>query len=184
MNQRGARVRLTTPAVEDLHALMRRDPQIVRWCLKKMLLLESDPRAGEPLLGGLIGFRKLTVSDRHWRIVWRDVTDGVGGRVIEIAEVWAAGARADAAVYAEMKDRLAALGDTPQTRPLRDVIASLSRIAGGLTARAEPPAEPVPGWVANALMAAVGLTRGEVAAMTADEAMARLRHHWSTPPGG
>ena len=189
MSDRGAWVRLTAPAVDDLHALMRRDPQIVRWCLKKMLLLERNPRAGEPLLGGLIGFRKLTVSDRHWRIVWRDATDEVGGHVIEVAEVWAAGARADAEVYAEMNRRLAALGDSPQTRPLQHVIEALGRIAGGLGARAEPsPAEPappgpVPGWVANALVGAVGLDPDDVAAMTPDEAMARLQQHWSTPPG-
>jgi mRNA interferase RelE/StbE len=83
-------VRLTEPAIDDLHALARKDPQIVRWCLKKMLLLERDPMAGEPLLGGLIGFRRLVVSDRHWRIVWRVVEDDASGTLVDIAEVWAA----------------------------------------------------------------------------------------------
>lgn len=63
-----ALVRLTEPAVDDLRELYRKDPQIVRWCFKKMLLLESSPEAGEPLVGGLIGFRKLVVGDRDWRI--------------------------------------------------------------------------------------------------------------------
>ncbi len=70
-DQPRAYVRLTEPAVEDLARLVRLDPQVARQALKKMILLERDPEAGEPLLGALIGFRKLIVGDRHWRIVWR-----------------------------------------------------------------------------------------------------------------
>ena len=40
-------VRLTEPAFDDLRALLRLDPQLVRQALKKMLLLERDPQAGE-----------------------------------------------------------------------------------------------------------------------------------------
>lgn len=67
-----------------------------------MLLLEADPLAGEPLLGSLIGYRKLVVGNRDWRIVWRAVTDQRGIVSVEIAEVWAVGARADSEVYSEM----------------------------------------------------------------------------------
>lgn len=42
-------VRLIEPAVEDLRVLLEKDPQIVRWALEKMLLLERDPEAGEAL---------------------------------------------------------------------------------------------------------------------------------------
>ena len=83
-------VRLTEDAIADLHRLHRKDPQIVRWAFKKMLLLERSVDAGEPLLGDLIGFRKLVVGDRDWRIVWRTTTDTVGATVIDVAEVWAA----------------------------------------------------------------------------------------------
>lgn len=62
-------VRLTEDAVSDLHRLHKKDPQIVRSVFKKMLLLEKSPEAGEPLLGALVGFRKLVVGDRDWRIV-------------------------------------------------------------------------------------------------------------------
>lgn len=34
------------------------DPQVVRWALKKCLLLEKNPEAGEQLRGALIGYRK------------------------------------------------------------------------------------------------------------------------------
>ena len=69
----GCLVRLTGDAVEDLETLFKADPQIVRWALKKMIQIERDPNAGAPLLGGLIGYRKIAVGDRDWRVVWRVV---------------------------------------------------------------------------------------------------------------
>ncbi len=78
--------------VDDLARLVHLDPQIARQALKKMILLERDPEAGEPLLGALVGVGKLTVGDRHRRIVWRVTTDDTGRDLVEIAEVWAAGA--------------------------------------------------------------------------------------------
>jgi mRNA interferase RelE/StbE len=45
-----AYVRLTDPAVADLERLVGVDPQIVRWALKKMLLLERDPDRAVPCL--------------------------------------------------------------------------------------------------------------------------------------
>ena len=124
-----AYVRLTSPAVADLHALLRKDPQIVRWALKKMLLLERDPHAGEPLLGHLVGWRKLTVGDRNWRVIWRVSTDKTGAVTVTISEVWAVGARSDAAVYAEMTERIADLGPNPTTQALSSVIDMLGRHA-------------------------------------------------------
>ena len=43
-----------------MERLFNADPNIVRRCLKKLIVIERDPRAGEPLLGGLVGFRKIT----------------------------------------------------------------------------------------------------------------------------
>jgi len=70
----------------------------VRWALETTLLLERDADAGGPLLVQLVGWRKLTVGARDWRIVWRVTTDGAGVPTITIAEVWAVGARSDAQV--------------------------------------------------------------------------------------
>lgn len=53
-------IRLIEPAFTDLRALLRLDPQIVRWAVKKMLLLERNPEAGAELHGTLIGWHKLT----------------------------------------------------------------------------------------------------------------------------
>ncbi len=80
-------VRFTDAAVEDLRTLQRRDPQIVRQVLKKCLLLERDPQAGDPLLGDLIGYRKLVVGNRDWRFVWRVNEDDSGGVSVDIAEI-------------------------------------------------------------------------------------------------
>lgn len=60
-----------------------------------MLLLERSTEAGEPLLGTLLGCRKLVVGDRDYRIVWRETVDDAHQPVLDIAEVWAAGVRAD-----------------------------------------------------------------------------------------
>jgi mRNA interferase RelE/StbE len=176
-----AYVRLTEPAADDLRILDKRDPQIVRWCLQKMLLLERSPLAGEPLVGGLIGYRKLTVSNRDWRIVWRVVTDDLAHVTIDVAEVWAAGARADGEVYAEMQARLATLGSSPKAAPLHEVLESMGRLFSDIDATPEPVApDPVPAWLRNLLTETVGLSEDEVDAMTPEQATEIVQAHWST----
>jgi mRNA interferase RelE/StbE len=164
-----AEVWLTDPAVEDLRRL---DGAALVWALKKMLLLETNPHAGEPLLGKLVGYRKLVVGDRDWRIVWRTTSDDRGGVVIEVAEVWAVGARADSEVYAEMASRVAAMVAQPARRPLASVIEALGKAAKGVTARPpyEPPPTPEP-WLVDLLVRTVGLDRATVDVMSVEEAM-------------
>lgn len=175
-------VRLTEDAIADLHRLHRKNPQIVRWAFKKMLLLERSVLAGEPLLGELIGFRKLVVGDRDWRIVWRATTDTVGTTVIDVAEVWAAGARSDQEVYREMTARVAALGTSPPAVALTTVLDSMGRLFTEVEATFEPvPAEPLPVWLTDRLPQELGLSAAEVAAMTPEEAMRRLEAHWPRP---
>ena len=175
-------VRLTEVAIADLHRLHRKNPQIVRWAFKKMLLLERSVLAGEPLLGELIGFRKLVVGDRDWRIVWRATTDTVGTTVIDVAEVWAAGARSDQEVYREMTARVAALGTSPPAVALTTVLDSMGRLFTDVEATFEPvPAEPLPVWLTDRLPQELGLSAAEVAAMTPEEAMRRLEAHWPRP---
>ena len=178
-----AYVRLIEPAIEDLARLVRRDPQVARQVLKKMILLERDPEVGEPLLGALIGFRKLTVGDRHWRIVWRVATDDTGREVVEIAEVWAAGARADGEVYAEMSERAQGLPDSPRTEALADVIHALGRVAGGVAAEREPTADPVPEWLVDRLVHSAGMRRPEVDQMAPEEAMKTWEAFITRPSG-
>lgn len=175
----GAVVRLTEDAIADLRHLLRKDPQIVRWAFKKMLLLERSVNAGQPLLGDLIGFRKLVIGDRGWRIVWRVTTDSVGATQVDVAEVWAAGARSDDEVYQEMRRRVAGLGNSPKVVALTEVIESMGRVFSDLTATPEPqPRESLPTWLAERLVA-IGLSADEIATTTPEQAMARLEAHWS-----
>ena len=167
--QAGAEVWLTDPAVEDLRRL---DGAALVWALKKMLLLERDPNAGEPLLGALIGYRKLVVGNRDWRLVWRTTTDARGTLVVDIAEVWAVGARSDAEVYDEMTRRVDTLADVPVRRALRDIIAQLGGRAKGLQARAVAHPRSVPEqWLVDRLVHTAGMGSAEVLAMTSEEAV-------------
>lgn len=165
-------MRLTEPAVDDLQALMRLDPQIVRWALRKLLLLERDPEAGAPLHGALIGWRKLVVGDRDGRVVWRVTHDDAGTIIVDVTEVWAVGARSDQAVYAEMTARARALPRTPATLALAEVVDRLGRVAAGLTAEPEPDqSTSVPDWLVGRLTRQAGLPPGDVARMSLQEAV-------------
>lgn len=165
-------VRLTTDAVGDLERLTRKgDPQVVRWALKKMIHLERNPEAGEGLLGGLVGWRKLTVGDRNWRLVWRVTHDESGVVVVNVAEIWAFGARSDAAIHKEMDERIAAAPETLATRALIDVLGTLGRLGADLDPTPEPTApESPPAWLRQALLHVVRLPPDEVEAMNRETA--------------
>jgi mRNA interferase RelE/StbE len=187
-------VRFTDAAVADLVEMGRKgDPQVVRWALKKCLMLERDPEAGEELRGALIGYRKLTVGDRDWRVVWRVTHDAEGTPVVDVAEVWAMGARSDSEVYDEMSSRVAALSANPATVPLAEVIERLGKVAAGLAGKnAEPgkgaaPAaapgagEQLPDWLAQALLKVVGMAPADVAQLSEAEANQRWLEHITQP---
>ena len=175
-------VRLTAPAFEDLERLLKKDPQIVRWALRKMLLLERDPQAGDPLLGQLVGWRKLVVGDRNWRIVWRVTTDNAGAVTITIAEVWAVGARSEAEVYEEMSARVAAADQTPSTMALAEVVELIGRHAArdDVNVSIEPRADPVPDWLRDRLVHTAGLRADELDEMTGEQAMQRWERFMTT----
>lgn len=175
-------VRLIDAAFEDLQALLRLDPQIVRWALKKMLLLERDPEAGEVLHGALIGFRRLVVGDRDGRVVWRVTHDSTGSVIVDVAEVWAVGARSNAEVYAEVAGRAARMaGTAPATSALPDVIERLSKVAAGLHARAEQPASTLPEWLIERLRRQVGMAETEIAALSLEQAVDTWTQ-WASKP--
>ena len=173
-------VRFTDAAFEDLETMARKgDPQVVRAALKKCLMLERDPEAGEPLRGGLVGFRKLVVGDRDWRIVWRVAHDEAGGLVVDVAEVWAFGARSDSEVYDEMADRVRALGKNPRAVPLAEAIEALGKLAYGLEAKAEP--QEVPPWLIHVLVSVVGMPEAEARQLSESEAASVWEAYKSRP---
>lgn len=164
-------MRLTDDAVQDLQGLYKADPQFVRWALKKMIQIERDPNAGDPLLGGLIGYRKITVGDRDWRIVWRVMQDEAGNFRVEVAEVWAVGYRKDSEVYAEITQRVADAGSSPKTRALTEVLKLFTKQARDLTATPEPGnPEPVPKWLTDALRYVVRMPASLVEELSLEEA--------------
>lgn len=159
--------------MSDLAEMLRKgDPQVVRWALKKCLLLERDPEAREELRGGLIGFRKIVVGDRDWRVVWRVTHDKIGRTIVDVAEVWAVGARSDADVYQEMRHRAAALRSQQSTSPLAEALESLGRITYGLEATVEPRPEAgeLPAWLSQVLTQVVGLPEDEVERLSPEQA--------------
>ncbi len=176
----GCVVRLTNGALNDLRNLFKADPQIVRWALKKMIHLERDPNAGEPLLGGLIGYRKITVGDRDWRVVWRVEQDEVGDYLIEVAEVWAVGDRKDSEVYAEISQRITHAGSTPKTQALSEVLELFTNQSRDLTATPQPVTpEPVPKWLTEALLYVVRIPAPRVERMSLDQAEKSWTDHIS-----
>ena len=177
----GCVVRLTDDAVEDLKGLFKADPQIVRWALKKMIQLESDPNAGDALLGGLIGYRKITVGDRDWRVVWRVLQDEAGDFRVEVAEIWAIGYRKDSEVYQEVTQRVADAGSSPKTKALTEVLTLFRKQARNLTATPEPESpEPVPKWLTQVLLHVVRLPASQVKVMSLEEAEAAWATHVSS----
>lgn len=178
----GCVVRLTDDAVEDLRELFKADPQIVRWALKKMIQIERDPNAGDPLLGGLIGYRKIAVGDRDWRIVWRIEQDDAGDYEIEVAEVWAVGYRKDSEVYEEIRQRVADAGSSTKTRALSEVLELFAKQARDLTATPEPEKpEPIPQWLTDALLYVVKIPAFRVHEMSLEEAEKAWSDHISGP---
>jgi mRNA interferase RelE/StbE len=168
-------ITFTEAAIDDLRRI---GPSAVPKVLKKILLLLDSPAVGYPLGGDLTGFRKLVVGRDTWRIVYRLIDD----KTVEICEVWAVGARADAEVYAEAIARVrSAAGRRSEFRVLADVVEHLGRLAGDVAAPARPLQEPVPGWLATRLIRTVGMTPQDVAALSLEEAVDCWGHFMSKP---
>src|SRR5262245_49159026 len=138
-----AEVSFTDAAIDDLRRI---GPDAAPEVLKKVLLLLDNPEAGFPLAGLLTGFRKLVVGSNTWRIVYR-ITDD---KSVEICEIWAVGARADAEVYGEATARLKSAGDAePALVRLADVVERLGRLAADIAVPPVPRRDPVPDWLAE-----------------------------------
>ncbi|MDP1851410.1 MAG: hypothetical protein Q8K48_03225 [Candidatus Planktophila sp.] len=168
-------VQFIEPAVEDLLRLSKKNKELLRQVLKKILLIERNPMAGHPLLGGFIGWRKLTVGDRHWRIIWRTHTDESGSVIIEIAEIWAIGARADSKIYKELRDRLDTLAPSQKVQSLREVIAYLGQ--GEMPGKEVSIHEPVPTWLALRLLKNLYISQAEIDLMDAEGAMSMWENY-------
>lgn len=168
-------ITFTDAAIDDLRRI---GPDAVPKVLKKTLILLDSPEAGYPLGGELTGFRKLIVGRNTWRIVYRVVDE----KQIEICEVRAIGARADAEVYAEATARVrAAVGARPEFLKLADVIERLGKLSGRVEAPVATSREPVPDWLARRLIHTVGMQPQQVVALSLEEAVDRWGEFMSRP---
>lgn len=168
-------LRFTNAAIDDLLGLAKKNRPALGWAMKKFLLIERDPEAGAPLGGGLHGYRKLTLGNRDWRIIWRVTFDDAGHPIIDIGEIWAVGARKDSEVYEEMRRRVASLSAGPQTKTLEEVLelleASLTKKRRAAQAKVSPDDAPVPQWLVSDLVNVAGYAREEVESLSEGQAM-------------
>lgn len=168
-------ITFTDAAVDDLRRI---GPDAAPKVLKKVMHLLDSPMAGYPLGGELTGFRKLVVGRNTWRIVYRVIDE----KQIEICEIWAVGARADAEVYAEATARVQEAADRrPEIQKLADVIERLGRLSAGVAAPTAPMREPVPDWLAKRLIYTAGMSPQDVAALSLEEAVDRWAEYTSMP---
>lgn len=168
-------ITFTDAAIDDLRRI---GPHAVPKVFKKLLLLLDSPTAGYPLGGELTGFRKLVVGANTWRIVYRVIDE----KSVEICEVWAVGARADAEVYTEATRRVQSVANArPELRKLADVIERLGRLSGDVAVPTAPVSEPVPDWLAERLIHTVGMASQEVAALSLEEAVDRWGEFMAKP---
>ncbi len=161
-----AAIVFTDAAIDDLRRL---GPSVAPRVLKKILLLEQNADAGDPLAKDLATYRKLVVGDNTWRVVYR--IDDSGAAVI--CEIWAAGARTDADVYAEASARVSAAKTTrPGLVGLAEVVERLGALSGDAPIVAATTApNAVPNWLAERLVVTARIDQAVVAAMTEEEAV-------------
>jgi mRNA interferase RelE/StbE len=115
------RVELTDEAVEDLvgYSASGNLPMF----LKKLIRLEEVGKdAGLPLGQGLVGWRKIVVGDRNWRIIFTTDPDET------VATVWVIGDRDDAECYDIARQRVEAAGkERPHVASLAAVMFQISQ---------------------------------------------------------
>jgi mRNA interferase RelE/StbE len=115
------RVELIDEAVEDLVRYQRTD--IFPRLLAKLVRLEEvGKEAGVPLGRSLVGWRKIVVGDRGWRIIFTMNTQET------VATIWVIGDREDAECYEQAERRVQALAASqPQAASLAAVMFRLSQ---------------------------------------------------------
>lgn len=102
------RVELIDEVIVDLADLA--ESGHLRQFFKKLLDIEANgSQAGIPLGRDLVGWRKLTVGNRNWRIVFRVDEDE------SVATVCVVGDREDAACYEEAQRRAQQIKDADAT---------------------------------------------------------------------
>jgi len=153
-----AAVVLTDPALDDLR---RAGPVAAALVLGRIRALEADPDQGVALVDERTGYRTIDALAGEARIVFR----ADGGRVVVLA-VWVRGARTDGEAYAEALERIRGADPSEQVALAR-VVQRLERLTGVRPVPRDRLRDPVPDWLADALVGRAGRERLAVAAMDA-----------------
>ena len=90
---------------------------------------------------------------------------------IEIAQVWAIGARSDSQIYDEIRERIKVSTLSPAGTALAEVLALFSEKVSDVTVQSEPLDQPAPEWLLNRLVHSVGLTKAGIRGLSVDQAM-------------
>jgi mRNA interferase RelE/StbE len=176
--KKSTEVRFIDAAIEDLEGLTKKNLHLLRSLMKKFLYMERNPMVGEPLLGDLIGWRKIKVGDRHWRIIWRVITDSDGNQIIEVAEIWAIGARSDNEIYKEVRTRLKTLPKNQSTKSLEEVVVILSKV-DSLGSDKKSTQEELPQWLVEKLSKILKLPIEKIQKMEPQKAISLWEAHIS-----
>jgi mRNA interferase RelE/StbE len=160
----------TDAALDDLRRL---GPATARRALARIARLAADPDVAEPLATGTSRYRKLIAGGA--RVVYE-----ADGDLVTVWEVWVDGVRSDGAAYAEALDRMLA-ADAPTAVELAGILERLGRLTGTVPVPRNRVVEPVPDWLADALLERTALTRLQVAAMDAATAFEAWNTHASAP---
>jgi mRNA interferase RelE/StbE len=155
-----APVVFTAAAIEDLRRL---GPVLAPRVLRRLATLGREPDAGAPFIDPAIGLRRLVV-DGGWRVVYETTPSAV-----TVWELWRDSARSDGEAYAEALEAMQSAG-TPELVQLARILRRLGRITGTVPVARARVREPVPDWLAEALVARAGVDPLTVAAMDAASA--------------
>jgi mRNA interferase RelE/StbE len=154
-------ITFTDPALDDLRRL---GAPAARRALARIAVLDTDPAAGADLAAIDTGYRKLSAPEGAWRVVYT-----VDADVVTVWEVWVDGVRSTGAAYAEALQRMVS-ADAPDAVELAGILERLGRITGTVPVPRNRIVEPVPDWLADALLERTALTRLDIAAMDATAA--------------
>lgn len=115
-------------------------------------------------------WRKITVGDRDWRLVWRVTYDDAGAVIVDVAEDLGVRRAQHVEMYQEMAARIATALQNPPHQGA-DVLAPLGRLTDNTEAAPElATPEPPPKWLQESLLCVVRLPADQVDAIDRDGA--------------
>ncbi|MFI5046339.1 MAG: type II toxin-antitoxin system RelE/ParE family toxin [Acidimicrobiia bacterium] len=160
---------LTDAALDDLRRL---GPALARRAVGQVALLDGDPELGRELVAGS-GYRVLVGGGGASRVVYAVSPD----TTVTVWEVWIDGVRSEGAAYAEALHRMQA-ADAPEAVEHAQLLERLGRLTGTVPVPRHRVREPVPDWLADALLDGGLADRVELTSMDAATAFTR----WNARP--